>query len=510
MSSMISLLKKIIAVVIVTLCISGISFTVSAESYISYTYDAYGEEVPAPVAYRTVGVLKDELYDGKSLNAPEDCFVAQDGKTYICDTGNNRIVVLNEDFSLFKTVEGFTVAGGEPQFFKNPKGIFVTRDGDIYLCDTGNARILIADSNFEQKKSPLLKPKSKLISDKTQFVPNKVAVDTAGNVYVVAFGIYQGLVSYNPNGEFIGFYGSNPVELKLSQRMLIFWKELFTDEQENVMEQFIPVEFTNLCVDKDNCVYTVTQQTESSQDEIKKLNALGNNVMRYDEENTLYPANDFGDHGTVIENNVQIDSRFEYIHVDFEGIITALDTRRGRVFQYDQDGNLLFIFGGIGQQEGIFAEPVAIEKLGTNYIVLDRVYGSVTVFEPTAYANTVREALNLYNKGEYHQAQSLWEDVLKVSNYSTLAYRGVGRCLLQRQKYSEALPYLKKAEDRIGYSEAFAEVRKEIIRNHLVIIVVATVVGITVVAKLLGIILRYFGVLEAKQKRKWRRNNDCG
>ena len=482
----------------------GASPTAAAEAYISYTYDAYGDPVPAPESYRTAEVRMDEEYDGKPLSAPEDLFVAPDGRLYICDTGNNRLVILNDDLTLYRTVESVAVPDGESLTFSAPQGVFVTAEGDVYICDSGNARIIIAGQDFVQKRPPLLRPESSLIPESAEFRPQKLVVDTTGSVYVVAYGLYQGLLTYDSTGEFTGFYGSNPVELSLSDQLLLFWKNLFTDAQRQVSVQFVPVEFANVYIDAENSIYTATRKTDSSLDEIKKLNSLGNNVLRYPKENTLYPANDFGDHGVVIEQIKQIDSRFEDVHVDADGVISALDTQRGRVFQYDQDGNLLFVFGGIEQQQGMFAEPTAVEKAGDRYVVLDKSYGSLTFFEPTEYAQKVRRATLLYNDGCYAEAQALWEDVLRQSNYSSLAYRGVGRALLQQQDYAGALEYLKKGEDRQGYSEAFKELRKDFIRRYLGITVVIAVAVIFLAVKLIGALLRRWGVIEPKRKKQRR------
>ena len=35
-----------------------------------------------------------------------------------------------------------------------------------------------------------------------------------------------------------------------------------------------------------------------------------------------------------------------------QGIYSILDSVRGRIFTYDHEGNLLYIFGGLGSQEG--------------------------------------------------------------------------------------------------------------------------------------------------------------
>ncbi len=45
---------------------------------------------------------------------------------------------------------------------------------------------------------------------------------------------------------------------------------------------------------------------------------------------------------------------FVDITVDKKGFITALDQTNGELYQYDKLGNLIFIFGGIGNQDGLF------------------------------------------------------------------------------------------------------------------------------------------------------------
>lgn len=468
-----------------------------AEAYMPYTYDAYGDEVPAPAAYHSEVLHYGILYEGLPLSQPEDFFVSSAQKLYICDTGNDRIVILNADLSFDRTITSIKGETGELKLSK-PQGIFVNAAGGMYICDTGNSRVLIADENGNEMKTPLLRPNSSLIAENVDFQPKKIVVDSTGASYVVAHGIYQGLLTYGPAGEFTGFFGSNKVELSAGDQFLLFWKELFTQEQRDAMIRFVPVEFSNVYIDAEDCVYTSTRKTSSSKDELKKLNALGENVLRYPTANTLYPANDFGDLNKTIENKQQIDSRFEDVHVDADGIVSGLDTQRSKVFQYDQDCNLLFVFGGNGWQDGLFSEPTAIEKLGENYLILDKAQGTITMLRPTDYARKVLRAAMLYNDGRYLEAQEYWEDVLKYNGYYSLAFKGIGKSLLQQGEYRLAMEYLKKAGDRESYSEAFGEVRGRHIRTYLPYYLVGGIAGLWLVIVFLKAFLRKIGVLPPK------------
>ena len=70
--------------------------------------------------------------------------------------------------------------------------------------------------------------------------------------------------------------------------------------------------------------------------QVKKLNAKGRNIL---------PNKVFGDAGT--------DSSLTAVTVDDSGFITVMDSGSGRLFQYDGEGNLLYIFGGRGERKGL-------------------------------------------------------------------------------------------------------------------------------------------------------------
>ena len=62
------------------------------------------------------------------------------------------------------------------------------------------------------------------------------------------------------------------------------------------------------------------------------------------------------------------------------GMYSVLDSKRGRVFTYDSQGNLLYIFGGRGDQKGQFNQPCALIYNGDEILVADRSRNSVQVF----------------------------------------------------------------------------------------------------------------------------------
>ena len=68
--------------------------------------------------------------------------------------------------------------------------------------------------------------------------------------------------------------------------------------------------------------------------------------------------------------------------------LQRLDRTRGRVFTYDSNGNLLFVFGGRGEQYGTTKNPVALAQLGDKMLILTAT-NCISVFEPTDYARAI-------------------------------------------------------------------------------------------------------------------------
>lgn len=436
----------------------------------SYLYDDWGRSVPAPVAY-TAGTAIDgnTIGCGPLLN-PSDLFVSGDGTIYLVDTGNQRIVILDQAFALIRILDRVIGPDGETSF-NGPSGIYVTSDGVIYLCDTENNRVL----RFTQDGTllgVLEKPVSELLETDVQFKPSRVVVDRTGTVYVVAQGIFQGMVAYDESGSFVGFHGSDRVEMTLQALAALFWKRIFTRDQGESMVRLIPVEYSSAYIDDRNFIYVTTSASRNSIDEIRKLNAIGTNVLYTDNSGRILPKNNFGDLELDWIKGRVVDNRFVDLHVDRQGRIALLDAERCRLFLYDRDLNLLFTVGAPGDMAGTFRQPVAIEQSGSDYLVLDGLKGTITVLQPTAYAQKVLEAAEYYAEGLYEESMGMWQEILKDNANLSLASRSIGKAYLQQGLYLEAMRYLQRGNDRQAYSRAFREYRKLLARSYLPYLVV--------------------------------------
>ena len=149
------------------------------------------------------------------------------------------------------------------------------------------------------------------------------------------------------------------------------------------------------------------------------------------------------------------------------GIYYALDAARGRVFAYDEDGNMLFVFGGINTyQQGTFLQPCSLVIRDEVVYVLDRDAGSVTAFTPTAYAETIYRAVRSYRQSDYENSLLLWEDLLQKNGNFDLAYDKAGLALYRMGQYRQAMDRFSAANDRENYSLAMNKYRKEWIDEH--------------------------------------------
>lgn len=434
----------------------GIPANVHAKSpYEGYIYDSL-RNTPESIN----GYLYKDSIDGYEMELgafkdPQDIYVAEDDTFYIADSGNNRIIHMNADKQVLGVI---APEEGEGQL-SNPKGVFASKSGDVYVADTGNQRVVQFDASGRYVKA-FRKPDSALLDQGFTFTPSKLVLDKRGYLFIVSEGAHQGLVQLRPDGTFAGFFGANHVDFSLTRLLVKF---IASKEQKEQLASVRPPEFSNLYQDEEGFIYTTTLGIRT--DQVKRLSAVGVDILN------MHGSKRYGDYEMPIENWKALYEAFVDVSVDDSGIITALDQTTGKAFQYDQLGNLLFIFGGLGDQDGLFMTPSSIGQTsdGTIYIV-DKTRNRIDRFRTTPFAAKVHEATRLYVEGRYEEASEPWHDVLEMNSNYDLAYKAIGKALSKAERYGEAMDYFKAAKDRAGYSEAFLEYRKVFLRKHFDII----------------------------------------
>ena len=364
-------LKYLSALLIIALML----FQVTAAAYegnggsTSYTYDENGNDVSIPDAYtfkKSVDITDSE---GVRASDPHGLVVSEEtGKTYVVDTGNNRILVFSDDFSYEKALSEFK-NGGETLQLNQPEGMFVYKNGDLLIADTQNNRIIKcnADGNVKQV---IERPENMTgVSDSEVFLPVKLAVDSIGRIYVVARNINRGIIQLDSQGKFMGYIGSPQVQYDI---MTIILRRFYTEAQQAKSEQFVPTEYNNICMDGEDFLWATIssldaediENTIKSKDKsgsvtpVKKLNTMGTDVLK---RNGFYAP--MGD----LEFDEE-PSRIIGVSTSDNGVYSMLDQQNGHVFTYDDNGNLLFVFGKLGNEKSSFQTPPIYATRATRFL----------------------------------------------------------------------------------------------------------------------------------------------
>lgn len=114
------------------------------------------------------------------FNLPRDLAIGKDGRLYVVDGGNFRVVVFDREG---RYLHAFGSVGKQYGQFARPKEIAIDRDGNVYVVDTafGNFQIFNADGEL------LL-----FVGDRAErdgpakyMLPSGIAVDEDGRVYMI-------------------------------------------------------------------------------------------------------------------------------------------------------------------------------------------------------------------------------------------------------------------------------------------------------------------------------------
>ena len=383
------------------------------------------------------------------LVSPEDmCIDQETGSIYIADTGNKRIVRLNDnDETVCDEITSYINTEGVEINVNQPMGVAINKE-HLYVADKRLEKIVVFNKETLAFEKEIARPDSILVGSVTKFTPIKVQADDAGNVYTVLEGSTKGVMQLDNDGNFISYIGANVTTTTLLARLQSFFGVTSNDY---LLSSGAPV--TNICLDNKGLLYTVTNNTA---DALKKLNTAGNRIlsMNYNDPTTV---------SAFIDDNGNIFS------IQSTGYVTV----------YDSYGSLLFRFGGKNSEEilGALKSPVsAAMSKDKRLLVLDKEAGIIIDYSPTFFANLVYDAVSYYKEGLYLEGEASWKEVLKYNAKFILAYKALARASMKKNDYETALKQFKLAEDKAGYSDAFWQIRDNWIRKNLGYVVIPLVV----------------------------------
>ena len=483
---------KIIPLLMCMLTLLGGLPALATTPYDTYIYSVDGLPVKSPDAYVPDRVLDaDDMLLETPLSDPRDLVVDSNNNVYIADTKNNRIVVLNSLLQYKFEIMEFVNSQGVPDLLNAPQGVFVTTEY-IYVADTGNARIVVfnLDGSFAYV---LEAPSADVFPEGSIYTPVAVAVDLYGRIYVVSSTTYMGIISLDEDGQFSGFIGAQKVNPSAWD---LLWRRFQTEEQQEMSSQYTSTEFNNITVDSRGFIYaTISSIDESAQQSaikskdsanapVKMLNTRGEDVLK--RNGFFAPGGEVnvGALETSEETSGSTGSGGASAIIDValgpDGTWSIVDSKRQKIYTYDDGGELLFVYGDTGTQVGNLASVSAIAYQDSNFLALDRSTGTVSTYRRTEYGNLLITALGNNRKLEYGNAFTDWQSILQRNSNFDASYIGIGKSLYRDGKYEEAMEYYKYAYDTSNYDTAFKAWRQEWVEDFVIvvpIVIVAVVIA---------------------------------
>ncbi len=288
-----------------------------------------------------------------------------------------------------------------------------------------------------------------------KFTPKRVAVDARGNMYVVGAQSENGLIMLDSEGDYITFFGGNPIRMPLIDQLRSF---LLTEEQKEKLrtESNILIDYvSSVAIDEKGFIYTVTSTLEDNV--IKKFNVSGVNYFNTDARGWVGAVDLWvGNYGNVIV-------------VEEDGWIN----------EYNSDGELIFSFSvsDIGaNRDGLLLNPTSIAiDSSDRLLVVDRGNRFLQIYEPTEFTNAIHSAFKAYQDGDEDLAKEKWEYSLEYATIFDIAHEGLGNAYVRQNNYEDALYHFRLASNNEGISNTFWEIRQAWLEQNLetVILVLA-------------------------------------
>lgn len=447
-----------------------------AKANSTYIYNEWGFSMKTPDAYEFAKQLDLRTVGENEVTSLTDMCVTDKNEIFILESGLGMVFRYDENLNYVSSLSEFKLPDGTVTTLKKAEGVFVSSKDVMYIADTGNARVLVCD--LEGNVSLVVeKPENILGTNLESFLPVRAVADSAGRISIVARNINSGIMQFSKDGVFTGYTGAPAVQVSALDKFL---RKFYTEEQLASMTTYVPTEYNNIKIDKNNFIWGTISSLKtasitaaiSSMDlsgtttPIKKLNMTGSDVLV--RKDTYAPLGDLMFTDTP--------SKIVDVGLGPNGIYSMLDSTKGRIFSYNNSGIMLYIFGGKGTAKGDVQTPIAIDYIGDKILVLDSGLRSLLVYEPTHYGELLIAAEGYYNEGDYNNANEAWKEVTTINANFKYPYIGLGNAEYNAGNYEDAMAYFEYADTKDQYSNAKEKIRKAIVEDAFPIVVSVIIV----------------------------------
>ena len=300
----------------------------------------------------------------------------------------------------------------------------------------------------------------------TVFNPVNVAVDTSGNIFVASSGTSAGMIQLSYNGEFVSFFVVNKTTY---DALYQFIRKYGTKEQLEMLTADQPPSFSNVFVDNQNLVYSVTPSGSVVFD---KYSTAGSSILN----NKITITGDTPTDAYICDDGLMF-----------------LSTSGGGIIVLEPSGSYVFYFGFSESTQnilGFFKSLPAITVDSNKRIwALDGDNNYLQTFTPTEYATKIFEAIIAFSNHEFEKSRSAWEEVLAYDSLSVLANDGLGKAFYYDHDFEHSLQYFSTSKNRALYSNVFWELRNDYLQRNLATIFI-TLASVIVVLIALVIVLK--------------------